>query len=331
MDHRVQLETLCKSFSPENLTSFLRAVSGRFKPGREDYGYLLEGGNVLRSLEGLGRIEFEDGRRLIVLTGALDGELTTQSGKLRQYEAAKKVLKAEYWDAGIFVFYDDAKHFRFSLITASYGEKREFSNFRRYTYFVSPDQSARTFVEQIGRADFSSVEKITEAFSVEPVTKEFFRQFREIFEEAEATIKLKWSEEKKRLYTQRFFNRVLFITFLERKGWLTFNGRKDYLKALFADYYENTRDKNANFHRSRLNTLFFMGLNHPSGDKRQKAEYKPILSLIGDVPYLNGGLFEEEEDDKDGPTFSDAIIAKVLNELVYQFNFTVTEIGKAHV
>jgi len=337
MDHRAQLDALCKDFSTETLTLFLRAASGKFKPEREDYGYFLEGGNLLRSLERLGQIEFEDGRRLIVLAGALDGELTSQSGKLRQYEVAKKVLKAEYWDAGIFVFYDDAKHFRFSLITASYGEKREFSNFRRYTYFVAPESSARTFVEQIGKADFSSVDRITEAFSVEPVTKEFFRQFREIFEEAEATIKLKWSDEKKRLYTQRFFNRVLFITFLERKGWLTFGKdrpegsktfgtvRKDYLRALFEDYYKNQKDKNANFHRSRLNTLFFMGLNHPSGDKRQKAEYKPILSLIGDVPYLNGGLFEEEEDDKDGPTFSDAIIAKVLNELVYQFNFTVTE------
>lgn len=326
MDNRSQLESLSKNFSLDGLTDFLRKASGKFKPEKDDYRHFLDGGNLVRSLHKLGKIEFEDGRRLIVLAGALDGELTSQSGKLGQFEVARKVLKAEYWDAGIFVFHDDKGNFRFSLITASYtGAKREFSNFRRYTYFVSPEGSARTFVEQIGRADFSSIEKITEAFSVEPVTKEFFRQFREIFEEAEATIKLKWSEEKKRLYTQRFFNRVLFITFLERKGWLTFNGRKDYLKALFADYYENTRDKNANFHRSRLNTLFFMGLNHPSGDKRQKAEYKPILSLIGDVPYLNGGLFEEEEDDKDGPTFSDAIIAKVLNELVYQFNFTVTE------
>jgi type I restriction-modification system DNA methylase subunit len=326
MDNRTQLESLSKHFSVDGLVDFLRKASGKFKPERDDYRHFLDGGNLVRSLHKLGKIEFENGQRLIVLAGALDGELTSQSGKLRQFEVAKKVLKAEYWDAGIFVFYDDKGHFRFSLITANYsGSKREFSNFRRYTYFVSPETSARTFVEQIGKADFSSVENITAAFSVEPVTKEFFRQFREIFEEAEATIKLKWSEEKKRLYTQRFFNRVLFITFLERKGWLTFRGRKDYLKALFADYYENTRDRNANFHRSRLNTLFFMGLNHPSGDKRQKAEYKPILSLIGDVPYLNGGLFEEEEDDKDGPTFPDGIIAKVLNELVYQFNFTVTE------
>lgn len=328
MDNRTLLENLTKSFSREGIVGFFRVASGKFKPKAENYNHHIQNGELVRDLQKLGELTFEDGRRMIVLAGALDGELTSQSGKLRQYEVAKKVLKAEYWDAGIFVFHDDKGHFRFSLITAQFTKdaKREFSSFRRYTYFVSPEQPARTFVEYIGKDKvFDSIENITNAFSVEPVTKAFFTKFREIFEEAEATIKLKWSEEKKRIYTQRFFNRVLFITFLERKGWLTFNGRKDYLKALFADYYENTRDKNANFHRSRLNTLFFMGLNHPSGDKRQKAEYKPILSLIGDVPYLNGGLFEEEEDDKDGPTFSDTIIAKVLNELVYQFNFTVTE------
>ncbi len=326
MDNRSLLEKLSHSFSQDELVSFLRAASGRFKPEKADYNHFLQTATVLKDLQKLGSITFDDQRKLIVLTGQLEKELTSQSGKLRQYEIAKKVLRDEKWDTGIFLFHDNKGNFRFSWITAQYaGIKREFSSFKRYTYFVSPEHSARTFVEQIGRADFSSIEKITDAFSVEPVTSEFFRKFREIFEEAEATIKLKWSDEKKRLYTQRFFNRVLFITFLERKGWLTFKGRKDYLKSLFADYYEHTRDKNANFHRSRLNTLFFMGLNHPGGDKRRDATYKPILSLIDDAPYLNGGLFEEEEDDKDGPLFPDGIIAKILNGLVYQFNFTVTE------
>ena len=61
-----------------------------------------------------------DGSRLIVLAGQADGELTSHSGKRGQYEIAKKVLKGENLDAGIFVFYDEAGHFRFSLITANY-------------------------------------------------------------------------------------------------------------------------------------------------------------------------------------------------------------------
>ena len=194
----------------------------------------------------------------------------------------------------------------------------------------------RTFIEQIGKADFSSVEKILEAFSVDPVTKEFFRDYRRIFEEAEGSIKLKWTAEQKRLYTQRFFNRLMFLAFLERKGWLTFDTshdastsppkdggsaqreygkRKDYMRALFADYHENEEDKRATFHRSRLNTLFFWGLNNPRGDERTSSQFKELKRRIGDVPYLNGGLFDQEADDESS-FFPDAVVAKILSELV---------------
>ena len=159
------------------------------------------------------------------------------------------------------------------------------------------------------------------------LNNQFFKEYRRIFEEAEATLPAAWAVDKKRIYTQRFFNRILFIVFLENKGWLKFGGRSDYLRALFADYWQNDPEKRreANFHRKRLNALFFMGLNHPTGDKRQDSAYKPILGLIGDVPYLNGGLFDQEEDDRDGPLFPDALIARLLNDLVYHFVFTVAE------
>jgi type I restriction-modification system DNA methylase subunit len=328
MDNRPLLEKLSQSFHRDDLIAFLRAKSGKFKPEKADYSHYLENASKIKDLYKLGRIDFEDGRRLIMLAGEFERELTSRSSKQAQYDIAKNVLKTENLDAGIFVFHDRAGHFRFSWITAQYtGTRREFSSFRRYTYFVSPDQPARTFVEQIGKADFASIENITEAFSVEPVTKEFFKTYRRIFEEAEKSIDRDWPDDKKRLYTQRFFNRLMFITFLERKGWLAFHGRPDYLRALFDDYWRNDPEKRreANFHRKRLNTLFFLGLNFPSGDKRNDPDYRPILSQIGDVPYLNGGLFEEDEEDKDGPLFPDAIIVKILSELVYQFNFTVTE------
>ena len=186
IDHRTELEKLVQQFSPQNLTTFLRAASGSFRPQKKDFNQYLDNVLYVRELIKLGQIDFADGRRLIALTGQVDTELTSQSGKQRQYEIARKVLKGELYDAGIFVFHDQEGHFRFSLITAQYkGTKRAFSTFRRYTYFVTPgaDQN-RTFIEQIGKADYSSIEKILEAFSVDPVTKEFFRDYRRIFEEA---------------------------------------------------------------------------------------------------------------------------------------------------
>jgi methylase of polypeptide subunit release factors len=48
--------------------------------------------------------------------------------------------------------------------------------------------------------------------------------------------------------------------------------------------------------------------------------------VIGEVPYLNGGLFDQDNDDKDERiVLPDPIIGVVLNELFARFNFTVTE------
>jgi type I restriction-modification system DNA methylase subunit len=237
---------------------------------------------------------------------------------------------------GLFIFSDEAQvnwHFANVKHTSGKNEKRRI--FRRIT--IGPNESLRTATERLSLLDLKdldgnglapiAIQRLhDEAFDVEKVTEAFFLIYKKIFEKAEATITKDWTPGQKRLYTQRFFNRLMFLAFLERKGWLTFNGRRDYLRALFEDYWRNDPEKRreANFHRKRLNTLFFMGLNYPGGDKRGETEYRPILSLIGDVPYLNGGLFEQEADDET-VFFPDEIVASILKDLIYAFNFTVTE------
>ena len=47
-------------------------------------------------------------------------------------------------------------------------------------------------------------------------------------------------------FTQTLFNRLLFIHFISKKGWTTWNGNPDYLKALWTDYQNNPEQ--TNFH-----------------------------------------------------------------------------------
>ncbi|RLD03613.1 MAG: hypothetical protein DRI32_07115, partial [Chloroflexi bacterium] len=328
MDNRKNLENLIVDFSSEKLSAFFRLASGGFRPQDEDFGDLLNDESPLDEMRLIGGAKFDD-NQMVFVVGHSPAELTSRSGKLKQYFVAKEILKRKDADAGIFVYYDDGGHFRFSLVVAQYqGTKQTFTNFRRYTYFISPDEPQRTFIEQIGQADFSSIASIQKAFSVEVVTTAFFKEYEKLFRLAEASIKLDWVAEQKRLYTQKFFNRLIFLAFLERKGWLNFQGRQhDYLRALFEDYVQDDEPKraDANFHRKRLNTLFFWGLNNDRGaDESQLGAFKPLSRLIGDVPYLNGGLFEQEADDE-GWFFSDEIVASILKDLIYRFNFTVAE------
>ena len=193
------------------------------------------------------------------------------------------------------------------------------------------DQHQRTVVERIanmwedyGNRGKTIGEAIAKAFSVEPVTREFFETYREIFEEAEARISGfgngKADQEDKHLFTQTLFNRLMFIYFLSRKGWLKFEGDTDYLNALWRDH--QSLPDHGNFYTTRLRPLFFSGLNNPNSMDLTQG----LATLIGEVPFLNGGLFEETDlDRREGVTVPDETIKQILSGLFDRFNFTVME------
>ncbi|HED04454.1 MAG TPA: hypothetical protein ENI60_06785, partial [Candidatus Fraserbacteria bacterium] len=165
------------------------------------------------------------------------------------------------------------------------------------------------------------------AFNVERVTKEFFRAYRRIFESVESQVS-GIEGEAKRLFVQKLFDRLMFVRFLEKKGWLAMGGRRDYLRALWESHQAERRENpEANFYRERLKPLFFLGLSTSNEVNLIDIGRGGFLkTLIGDVPYLNGGLFEEEADDQDPRiVIPDEAIEPILVELFYRFNFTVTE------
>ncbi len=193
---------------------------------------------------------------------------------------------------------------------------------------VERDLPQRTAVEQIAEIYWKRHETgslttaLDRAFDVEPVTKRFFAEYRRVFERVEESVTGfgAGEDEQRRLFVQTLFNRLMFVYFLQRKGWLDFRGDKDYLNALWGDY--QSKPAKANFYRERLHHLFFTGLNNP--DSRDvTAGTEP---LIGTVPFLNGGLFEQADlDRRDGVTVPDEAVEAVLTELFERFNFTVME------
>ena len=88
-------------------------------------------------------------------------------------------------------------------------------------------------------------------------------------------------------YTQTLFNRLLFVHFVSRKGWLAFSGNKDYLNTLWHDYLDNPVP--AGFYAQRLDALFYDGMNTPPEQRRPG-----IDQIIGQAPYRNGGLFRAQ-------------------------------------
>ncbi|OUL27441.1 TaqI-like C-terminal specificity domain-containing protein [Nostoc sp. 106C] len=206
--------------------------------------------------------------------------------------------------------------------------------FRRIT--VGEGEQLRTATERISLLDLESIPDASpldiqtrhdEAFDVEAVTQEFFREYRKTFEKIENLIKWATDSESKRLFTQKLFNRLMFIAFIEKKGWLKFQKRTDYLSALWESYQHEDGVSDKNFYRDRLSHLFFSGLNNPQEQDITGINNGGFLKeLIGSVPYLNGGLFEQGEDEKN-PQFiiPDDCIDTILHDLFQRFAFTVTE------
>ncbi len=159
------------------------------------------------------------------------------------------------------------------------------------------------------------------AFDVEAVTKRFFAEYHEVFEQVEASVRGVPAGEPRRLYTQRLFNRLMFLYFIQRKGWLSFQGDANYLRALFNAAARAKED----FLNERLYWTFFAGLNTLMEDEALHA-HVDLKERRGEVPFLNGGLFDLEDayDVRDAVKVPNDAFAAVF-DLFERYNFTVTE------
>ncbi|MFQ5456432.1 MAG: hypothetical protein ACE5EA_09580 [Nitrospirota bacterium] len=211
----------------------------------------------------IGEIPFSEVERLYIYSFRVNKDLTERSGKKAQYEKGKRILKQAQADAGIFIFYDKKGSFRFSLIYPEYsGQTRQWSSFKRFTYFVSHEITNKTFLQRIGEGNFSSLEKIKDAFSVEKVTKEFYQEIANWYfwavrhcrfpEQAEA------EENGRNIAVIRLITRMIFIWFMKIKRLIPedlFKQEKvnDILTTLSPD--------SPTYYKAILQNLFFATLN----------------------------------------------------------------------
>ena len=165
-----------------------------------------------------------------------------------------------------------------------------------------------------------------DAFNVQPVTEAFFKDYKAAYDATVALLVSQLSKPDAEQFTQTLFNRLLFIHFVSRKGWLRFNGNADYLSTLWRNYQANAGE--TNFYLCRLTHLFFAGLNNPQSLDLMR-DNPTLHSAIGDVPFLNGGLFEPNELDDQAANgifaVPDEAVAPLLTDLFNRYNFTVME------
>ncbi|MBX3351828.1 MAG: Eco57I restriction-modification methylase domain-containing protein [Phycisphaeraceae bacterium] len=141
--------------------------------------------------------------------------------------------------------------------------------------------------------------RLKSALDVERVTKRFYAEFKDVHDELVTLITGIPDERQRRWYASILLNRLMFIYFLQRKGFLDFknpaarDGNQTYLQDKLAQSQKAGPDR---FYTGLLSLLFFEGFAKPE-DKRSADARK----RLGNIRYLNGGLFLIHPIERDNP------------------------------
>lgn len=150
--------------------------------------------------------------------------------------------------------------------------------------FLKLDALAVAFAEEERLTLVDVAQRVKKAFDVEKVTKAFFTRFEKEHKQFLTFIDGIQSEFDRSWYASLMLNRLMFVYFIQKKKFL--DGDLDYLQnRLKRCRAELGEGEFYSFYRQFLLKLFHEGLGKPGRDK-------PLDKLLGEVPYLNGGLFE---------------------------------------
>lgn len=252
------------------------------------------------------------------------------------------------FDAALAVF-NDGTNWRLSLICDL---KEDATSTKRFTYVFGDEKAYyKTPILRFEslRTKANEFLEIKKAFSVEALSDDFFDEYRKQYAEfvkfltGKEYVKKgkKWVEQKTgepdaqyftsfkkddklvRDYIKKMMGRIVFLYFLQSKGWLA--GNLHYMHDLF---YDASDEVKGDFLDKVLEPMFF-GLLNTKPEDRSSA---PLVNGVGvkyipnadEIPYLNGGLFQQEKIDEVDSVFP-AGMFQSLFDFFDSYNFTIDE------
>ncbi len=282
----------------------------------------------------LGRVQLHGDRQLGILEVRVgeDTDLARNRVGLRNL-VTRFIDQAEYHGM-LSVFLTPRPDYRFtfaareSAFDAEGNLVRRETAPRRYTYLLGPGESCRTpaerFAELAARGRDAQIQDLVEAFNVEKLNKEFFTDFTNVFKRVTADIRQRNPQTDDALAqreAQTLLNRLLFLCFVQRKGWL--NRQRDYLFRNFKEDADRGPDA-TRFHQQFLKPLF----------TKLATEGREADIPGHDLPFLNGGLFvdeygAEQRGEAARRSYSlkigNDVLQHVFADLLEAYNFTVRE------
>jgi hypothetical protein len=282
----------------------------------------------------LGRITLADGESIAIYEVELSDKVNIE----RNRRGIRDLLTTDWRNMGyagafMFCYRKNESALRFSYVSETWGFNKQgeyekiSTETKRYTYLLGEGRGCHTAIEQFGKLKDSkqTLSDITNAFSVETLTKQFYKDLFEWYlwavdDSAHITFPNSTNTEdddrddiEKKII--RMITRIMFVWFIKQKD-LVPNRLFDidFLSTILKDFdpYSTTV---GNYYNAILQNLFFGTLNRAiedeNGNTRKFAtsskrdiktlyryaemfsiSEKEVITLFAEVPFLNGGLFE---------------------------------------
>jgi len=238
------------------------------------------------------------------------------------------------------------------------GDRKTATDSKRYTFLLGPEQSCHTagqnFMKLYEKHGPIEVKDIENAFNVEALSNEFFGKYKSEYDSFVEYITGKRYVKKGgkyveaqthaphpalypafgsndklvRDYVKKLLGRIVFLHFLQKKGWLGVpagedwgDGDRSFMLHLFENASEEQKD---NFLDEVLEGVFADGLDCDRSDRNDLYDTKVEGFRNCRIPYLNGGLFERDPLDEKTVKFPAEYFDSLLT-MLSQYNFTIDE------
>ncbi|MBQ3754322.1 MAG: Eco57I restriction-modification methylase domain-containing protein [Prevotella sp.] len=309
----------------------------------------------------LGTITLSDGRTISVYEVELADSVDIERNR-RGIRDMLLTAWRNNGNAGAFMFCyrKNESVLRFSYVSEAWAfaedgtYQKESTDTKRFTYLLGEGHRSRTAIQQFEKLRDSklSLRDLTKAFSVDAVSDMFFDGYKKQYEDiiqyitGKRMVKVanKWEEQIKndpceeimqefarfpnpekavRDYVKKLMGRLVFLQFLQKKGWLGVpagepwgTGDREFIQNLFA----NCQDKD-HFIDNVLEVLF--------NDLNTEREGDLATPSLGGgrgrlIPYLNGGLFERDATDETAFPLPAKYMQSLL-DFFASYNFTIDE------
>lgn len=336
---------------------FLQAQFTNNKLNAEDRTISLSDNALSKQCLSLGNYEINEYTKIGIFEIELNEKVNITRNRVALRNLIKDITKQV---AGAMVVFVQGDKWRFSYVSKRKIKNKDTNEIqdketasKRYTYLFGKNEKALTAAIRFDKLiqkqkenifQFLSLDDFDEAFSVEKLSKEFFKNYKDAYEDFvqfitgkryakkgnkyveqlihspdwQLTALFNKDEKQARDFCKRMMGRIVFLYFIQKKGWLAVGqgkkwgeGNPNYLYDLFRK--SNHKD---DFYYQELVPLFFKTLNNTDSEKAAN-----ILRF----PYLNGGLFDDSLDRKYNKLHLPENIFQSLFETFNNYNFTIYE------